>query len=451
MEKRVRLLQKGIERSGPVVYWMSRDQRVADNYALLFAQNLANEKNSSVVVIFSLVSSFLGATLRQYDFMLKGLQKIEKVLFEHKIPFLLLIGQPQYTIPEFITSIKANSLVADFDPLKIKRMWKRDVAKKIDIPFYEVDTHNIVPCLHVSNKLEFAAYTLRPKINALIDEFLVDIPTLKSNKTFPLDSEKIDWDKVYSSLKVDHTVKPSSYFKSGEDEAFKVFDEFLKYKFEKYHEDRNDPSIDGLSNISPYLHFGQISAQRIALTVKQLFPNHPSSSAFLEELIVRKELSDNFCYYNTKYDSFEGFPEWAKVTLNEHRKDSREFLYSPEEFEFSKTHDDLWNAAQSEMVLTGKMHGYMRMYWAKKILEWTSSPEEALRIAIYLNDKYELDGRDPNGYVGCAWSIGGVHDRPWFERPIFGKIRYMNRSGAERKFDVKKYISKVESLKSSIQ
>jgi len=448
-QRRVRLLQKGNEGKGPVIYWMSRDQRVSDNYALLFASELAAEKQTNLIVIFSLVKKFLGATLRHYDFLIKGLQKVELKLKDFNIPFFLLLGNPQDTIPDFIKKFQANTLVSDFDPLKIKRIWKRDVAKKIEIPFYEVDTHNIVPCLVASNKQEFAAYTIRPKINKLLDEFLVEIPKLKTSTKNYIGFEKNDWNKVYSEIEVDKNFKPVPYFQSGEDQALAVLDDFIKNKFENYHEIRNDPSIDGLSNISPYLHFGQISSQRIALILKQLFPNHQSTISYLEELIIRKELSDNFCYFNTNYDSFDGFPDWAKETLNQHRKDQRRYLYSEDELEYSKTHDDLWNAAQSEMVITGKMHGYMRMYWAKKILEWTKSPEEALRIAIHLNDKYELDGRDPNGYVGCAWSIGGVHDRPWYEREIFGKIRYMNRSGAERKFDVKKYIQKIENLKSN--
>ena len=194
------------------------------------------------------------------------------------------------------------------------------------------------------------------------------------------------------------------------------------------------------------MHFGQISAQRVALTVQQFYQTFSSSKVFLEELIVRRELADNFCYFNTNYDSFNGFHNWAKETLNKHRNDKREFVYSLRDFENANTHEDLWNAAQKELLVTGKMHGYMRMYWAKKILEWTKSPEEALQISIYLNDKYELDGRDPNGYVGCAWSIGGVHDRAWKERKILGKIRYMNKNGAMRKFDVKAYIAANERV-----
>ncbi len=168
--------------------------------------------------------------------------------------------------------------------------------------------------------------------------------------------------------------------------------------------------------------------------------------AFLEELIIRRELSDNFCFYNPRYDSFDGFPEWARKTLNEHRKDRRPYLYSLEQFETAQTHDKLWNAAQTEMVKRGKMHGYMRMYWAKKILEWTPSPEVAMEVAIHLNNRYELDGRDPNGYAGIAWSIGGVHDRAWNERNIFGKIRYMSYNGCKSKFNIEGYVEHVKSL-----
>jgi deoxyribodipyrimidine photo-lyase len=163
------------------------------------------------------------------------------------------------------------------------------------------------------------------------------------------------------------------------------------------------------------------------------------SSAFLEELIVRRELADNFCEYTPLYDSPDAFPQWARTSLDTHVSDKRDYLYSREQFEQAKTHDEAWNACQRELLKTGKMHGYMRMYWAKKILEWTRNYTEAMEIAIYLNDTYELDGRDPNGYAGIAWSIGGVHDRPWFDRPIFGVIRYMNASGLAKKFDVQEY------------
>ena len=193
--------------------------------------------------------------------------------------------------------------------------------------------------------------------------------------------------------------------------------------------------------MSPYFHFGHISTQRVALEIKNSSLKNEDKNSFLEEMIVRRELSDNFCEYEPNYDYFEGFHSWAKKTLNEHRDDERDYLYPKEQFEEAKTHDPLWNAAQNQMREQGKMHGYMRMYWAKKILEWSPSPEIAMQIAIELNDKYELDGRDPNGYAGIAWSIGGVHDRAWFERPVYGKIRYMNYNGCKTKFNVNSYIN----------
>ncbi len=271
-----------------------------------------------------------------------------------------------------------------------------------------------------------------------MDEF----SSLKKMNKSEISSEIIDWSKIQKSLKINFDVKEVDWIKPGESEAQKTFNHFLKKKFENYHELRNDPTKDYQSNLSPYLHFGQISAQRIAHDTEKFKGNPESKKVFLEELIVRRELSDNFCYFNKNYDSFDGFHDWAKTSLNEHRKDEREFVYTLKQFESANTHEDLWNAAQKELISTGKMHGYMRMYWAKKILEWTKSPEEALKIAIYLNDKYELDGRDPNGYTGVAWSIGGIHDRAWFERPVYGKIRYMNRNGAASKFDVKAYVNK---------
>lgn len=442
-KERAKLLKGGNGERGPIIYWMSRDQRVNDNWALFYAQQQALEIKESLAVVFNLVPDFLEATIRQYGFMLKGLKNVEKNLNDKNIPFFLLEGKPEVTIPEFLQKHSAGSLVTDFDPLNVKRSWKNKIMKKIDIPFYEVDTHNIIPCFYASEKEEFAAYTIRPKIHKLLPEFLDEIPQIKKmKKNLNLSSDKIEWDKIRKSLKINFNVAEVDWIKPGEEAASKALKDFIENRFELYAEKRNDPNENAQSNLSPYLHFGQISAQRIAMTVQQLHQGHPSTEAFLEELIVRRELSDNFCYYNKSYDSFDGFHKWAKETLNEHRKDERDFVYSLEDFENANTHEDLWNAAQKELLITGKLHGYMRMYWAKKILEWSKSPEDSLKIAIYLNDKYELDGRDPNGYVGCAWSIGGVHDRAWTERPVYGKIRYMNRNGAARKFDIDAYINK---------
>jgi deoxyribodipyrimidine photo-lyase len=444
--KRVRILKTGEKKAGPVVYWMSRDQRVKDNWALLFAQEVALAENVPLGVIFCLVPRFLDATMRQYGFMLKGLQAVERILGEKDVPFFLLTGSPAGEIPTFVKTHGVGTLITDFDPLRIKRKWKTAVAGRIDIPFYEVDVRNIVPCWTASPKQEYGAYTLRPKIKRALSEFLEDFPRLQAHPIpWKETTRKINWMEAEKTLQVDLTVSEVDWIQPGENAARKVLREFIRKKLPSYRVGRNDPTKDVTSNLSPYLHFGHICAQRIALEVRKSGADKESREAFLEELIVRRELSDNFCFYNDHYDSFEGFPEWAKKTLNDHRKDRRQYLYSLEDFERGNTHDQLWNAAQREMVQRGKMHGYMRMYWGKKLLEWTRSPEEAIKIALYLNDRYELDGRETNGYAGIAWCIGGVHDRAWPGRPIFGKIRYMSYNGCKSKFDVMAYIKKNRS------
>jgi deoxyribodipyrimidine photo-lyase len=262
---------------------------------------------------------------------------------------------------------------------------------------------------------------------------------MESKEVESLDSP--DWKKALRSipqLKNHPEVQP----KPGGVEAMKTLRDFIAEKLPKYSEARNDPNIDGQSNLSPYLHFGQISAQRVALEVSSSSVNQGVKESYLEELIVRRELSDNFLLYNEFYDSFWCLPPWSQKTIDEHRGDRRDYVYRLDELEFADTHDKLWNAAQRQLLRTGKMHGYMRMYWAKKILEWSASPEEAFEAATTLNDRYELDGRDPNGYAGIAWSLGGLHDRAWGERVVFGKVRYMSHRGCRSKFDVDSYVTK---------
>jgi deoxyribodipyrimidine photo-lyase len=421
---------------------MSRDQRLQDNWALLYAQERALEQKVPLAVVFVLAPRFNGATLRQYAFMIQGLREVEKGLREHNIPFFCLTGNPGRELPLWIKKTGASCLITDFDPLKIKVGWKATLAKAVSIPFLEVDAHNIIPCWRASSKQEFGAYTLRPKIFRLLDEFLEGIPLLKKHPfSWKVTVPVVDWTFLLRGLAIDRTVAEVSWIVPGEKAARKSLKDFLEKGLVSYAETRNDPNKAGQSNLSPYLHFGQLSAQRVVLELKKTSKQSESLKAFLDELIIRRELSDNFCHYNQDYDRFEAFPAWGQKTLQEHRRDVRPYLYRLEQFEGAGTHDPLWNAAQKEMVERGKMHGYLRMYWAKKILEWTESAQEAQRIAIALNDRYELDGRDPNGYAGIAWSIGGLHDRAWGVRPVFGKVRYMSYQGARSKFDVDRYVS----------
>ncbi len=437
--KRIRKLNNVPAKQGPVVYWMSRDQRVDDNWALICAQKIALKKQVPLIVGFCVVPDFLKATNKQFHFMFEGLQEVEQNLVHKNIGFIVLSGNPGKKIPEFLRESHAGCLVTDFDPLKIKRAWKREVLQNIDCMCLEVDAHNIVPCWVASQKQEYGAYTLRPKLKKSLPEFLDEFEQIKKHP-FTCKIKPVAWNSWITGSSGGYSLKP------GSSAALKALRTFITEKLPAYATYRNDPTKDATSHLSAYLHFGHIAAQRIALEVNKAHGAAASKAAFLEELIVRKELSDNFCYYNDQYDSVVGFPAWAQKTLQEHAKDKREYRYSLSQLEQGLTHDNLWNSAQLQMVKTGWMHGYLRMYWAKKILEWSETPQVALENAIYLNDKYELDGRDSNGYVGIAWAIGGVHDRPWFERPIFGKIRYMSYNGCKSKFNIERYIALVKNL-----
>ena len=437
--KRVRTLKEGKFTGHSVLYWMNRDKRVDDNWALIMAQSLALKKHVPLIVCFQYVGKFSEANMRQYGFLFKGLEGVKIKLDKLNIEFVLIQDTARNALPRIIHKRSVGSLIVDYNPLRVYQKRLNNVLKNIDVPVYQVDAHNIIPVWVTSQKKEYAAYTIRRKIQSNLDHFLTDYPKLKIHPYGTANSKGRPYDNIIDDLSIDHGVKEVDWLIPGEIAARQKLDS-LSETLIGYNEDRNDPNRRGLSNLSPYFHFGHISPQRVALEIKDSSLSNADKDVFLEEMIVRRELSDNFCEYESNYDSFEGFHPWAKNTLNEHREDKRDYLYPKEQFEQADTHDLLWNAAQNQMRLTGKMHGYMRMYWAKKILEWSPSPEIALQVAIDLNDKYELDGRDPNGYAGIAWSIGGVHDRAWFERPVYGKIRYMNFNGCKSKFNVQKYI-----------
>jgi deoxyribodipyrimidine photo-lyase len=439
---RINILKEGQTGKGPVFYWMSRDQRAQHNWALLEAARRAQEFKRPLVCVFTLKTDYPGAFFRHFAFMLKGLKEVEQELFEHGIPMVVLCGDPPVVLSGILLKYDAAALVCDFDPLRVKQQWKDRLLPLIPFTVTEVDAHNVVPCRIASLRQEFGAYTLRPKLRKLWNEYFEVYPELPVFKNAQLAFERPGFDTLLKDETFDRSVGEVPDFVPGTGEAKKRLKRFLQDRLELYNEKHNDPNADVVSGLSPYLHFGQISAQQVASDV--LACNEPSDgrAAFLEQLIVRRELADNYCWYNPDYDNEEGFAGWAKRSLEKHVADKRRYRYTPGELEQARTHDELWNAAQREMVQTGKMHNYMRMYWAKKILEWTALPREAMQIAVYLNDKYELDGRDPNGYAGCAWAIGGVHDRPWFEREIFGQIRYMNDNGCKSKFNVAKYCNR---------
>jgi deoxyribodipyrimidine photo-lyase len=432
-----------------VAYWMQSSQRLEYNQALGYAVERANQLNQPLLIFFLVNSNYPEAEYGHYKFMFEGLKEIKKSLSKLDINFYLIDYQQLEDIKKITES--ASLVVSEKVYLKHLRRWKEKAAEMLTIPFYLVESNLVCPIEEVSKKEEYAAYTIRKKINKIRANYLreyqrqkiknkseIEVKNKDLNFVDDLDIylEKMDFAQKYSC---------SNYFKGGYQEARKKLDNFIQNCLSEYDEKRNIPHLNYQSDLSPYLHFGQISAQEAALAALN---SKADADPFLEELIVRRELAFNFVYYNQNYDGSlkEILSDWAYESLMEHKTDEREYLYDYQDFREAKTHDKYWNAAQKEMMITGKMHNYMRMYWGKKILEWTSDPEKAYQWALKLNNKYSLDGRDPNSYAGVGW-VFSKHDRAWKERKIFGKVRYMNASGLERKFDMEKYLDKINSLK----
>ncbi|KAL5275566.1 phr.2 family protein [Megaselia abdita] len=449
-KKRVRILSEETSvKAGcdGILYWMDRDQRVQDNWAFLFAQKLALKNRVPLHVCYCLLSKSTD-TWRHMKFLLGGLEKVHKECKSLQINFRLLRGYPVESINEYIEDENIGGVVCDFSPLRTPKE-DVEILKNVlpkDITLVQVDAHNIVPVWEASEKQEYSARTIRNKINSRLKEFLEEFPpVIKHPHEYKRKSQLIDFQNVLSSLECNRDVIEADWAKPGLKNACDVLYSFCENRLEHFADCRNIPTGNFVSNLSPWFHFGQLSCQRAILYIKTFKSKFPHAvDVYCEEAIVRRELADNFCFYNENYDNLSGLSNWAHKTLNDHRNDERNPCYSTSVLEAAKTHDDLWNSAQIQLLTDGKMHGFLRMYWAKKILEWTKSPEEALETAIFLNDKYSLDGRDPNGYVGCMWSIGGVHDQGWGERPIFGKIRFMNYKGCKKWFDIPEFVSQFE-------
>lgn len=415
---------------------MSRDQRVRDNHGLLHAASLAVEAGAPLVVVFALKRRCGAASRRSFDFMLDGLREVERDLSARGIAFELALG----AVHPALDRLAPRTVVCDFSPLRGARSERAELASQLDCPLIEVDSRNIVPAWVAADKHVYAAFHLRNRYRRLLPQFLVEPETLP--QVTSLDRPKPDWDAAAHWVAAEEH-GPQIETPSGEAAAHSALAAFVDDRLVGYAEQHGRPDVDHQSGLSPYLHFGQLSALRAVIAVKQSSASPEDIAAFIDQAVVWRELSDNYCLNVDGYATLDGLAGWARTTIDEHAADARDVVYDLDAFESADTHDPIWNAAQLEMVRTGRMHNYMRMYWAKKILEWSESPAEAMRIAVLLNDRYELDGRDSNGYAGIAWSIGGVHDRPWKERAVYGKIRYMNDRGARRKFDVDAYIRRV--------
>ncbi len=442
-KERIRALNERLAGNGDlVIYWMQQSQRPRYNHALEYAVLRANEHQKPLVVFFGLTDRFPEANERHYRFMLEGLKETGAALSERGIPFVIQHVSPDAGI--IALSRKAVLIVTDRGYLRIQKEWRKKVAEAIQCPLLQVESDVIVPVETASPKEDYSAGIFRPKIQSHLLKFLrvpEELPLLRKLDKAPFPTLDInDIDGIISGLSIETTVPAVDWLRGGTSNAEHLLVEFIADRLDRVPEERNDPSKECLSHMSPYLHFGQISPAYIASEV--LNSGSPGRDIYLEELIVRRELSMNFACYNQAYDSFESLPSWARNTLKEHERDPRPWLYTEEELENALTHDPYWNAAQNELVHLGKMHGYMRMYWGKKILEWSASPETAFSTAIYLNNKYSIDGRDPNGFTGVAWCFG-KHDRAWKERPVFGKVRYMNSAGLRRKFNIDGYVDRI--------
>jgi deoxyribodipyrimidine photo-lyase len=432
-----------------VVCWIQRAQRADDNPALEAAITLGNALQMPVVAVFVLDPAFPSANLRHFQFMLEGLEELPSALRARRVGFMLRVGGPDEVV-RFCREVGAAAVVGDENPLREAEQWRQQVAGGLRVPFWTVDADVVVPTA-LLEKEQWSAGTIRPRITRHLDFCLRQARRVTA---------RVEWKRprgmagaepspgILDRLPLDRSVAPVGGVRGGRRAGLARLRAFLREQLAGYATGRNHPERDGTSQLSPFLHFGQLGPREVALAVRDAHAPLADRQAFLEELIVRRELAINFVRFNPQYDQVTAAARWALETLARHRADPREWIYDERRLDGADTHDPLWNAAERQMAESGWMHGYLRMYWAKKILEWTRSPEEAMAIALGLNDRYQLDGRDPSGYAGVAWAIIGKHDRAWGpERPIYGTIRYMSFASTSRKFDSKAYIARWDSTR----
>jgi deoxyribodipyrimidine photo-lyase len=449
-EARVTVLSDRDRTAGDyILYWMQQSQRAEDNPALEFAAARANAAGLPLVAGFGLTDGYPEANLRHYRFMLEGLVETRAALARRGIRLVVRRGNPAVVAIQLAR--RARAVVCDVGYTRHQRAWRREVAAQAPGRVFQVEGDVVVPVALVSDKAEYAARTIRPRIQRHLETFLRPVKKVRlKNPSLEMGLESLDLtdlDGLLGELSLDRGVPPvTRFFKGGPSEARRRLGAFIRRRLAHYESHRNQPQTDDISHMSPYLHFGQISPLALALAVREAGTGIGADrAAYLEELIVRRELAVNWTHYSPDYDRFAGLPAWARRTLAAHAGDPREHRYDPGTLAAAATHDPYWNAAMREMVHTGFMHNYMRMYWGKKILEWSASPQEGFATALWLNNRFFLDGRDPNSYAGVGW-VFGLHDRPWFERPVFGTVRCMTAGGLERKCDIRGYVAKVDRL-----
>jgi deoxyribodipyrimidine photo-lyase len=456
MEDRVRQLNSASPRVGAeyVLYWSQMNRRVRENQALAYAITVANGMNLPVLFYEGLTCSYPAANDRLHTFILEGVPGTARELKDAGIGYVFHLRRRR-TDPDdafYQLASKAAVVVTDDYPAFVARRHNERVPKKLDAPYYVVDASCVVPMSRME-KREYAAYTIRPKIRRILGDYLKRpepgrvlrrwkgaVPALHTE----VKEGRIP--ALVAECEINHAIAPSAAFRGGSREAARHLRIFLTDRLRRYASERNEPAKHATSNLSPYLHFGHIGALDVAMAVREHAAEHQLiADEFLEELIIRRELAFNFARFTERPDTLENLPDWALKTLRKHARDRRPVTYSKKDFETGATHDDLWNATQKELLLRGKIHGYYRMYWGKKIIEWSETLEEALEVMVDLHDRYALDGRDPNTYTNILWCFG-LHDRPWGEREIFGMVRYMSLDGMMRKTDVGAYLREIGEL-----
>lgn len=456
METRVRALNNFPVRqpAAYVLYWMQMNRRSESNQALAYAAAQANALRLPLLVYEALTCSYPEANDRLHTFVLEGVPEQRKRLeyVGAGYCFYLRKRPDDDNAVLYRLAAEATLVVTDDYPTFIAARHNAAVPERIGVAYHAVDASCVVP-MNCFDKREWAAYTIRPKIHRLLRQYLQPVDSIELEHRWRLPRPK--WhtevtdsnvEALVAACEIDHSVKPSLSFKGGRIAAENQLHAFLTSRLRRYAAGKNSPTQHATSDLSPYLHFGQISALEIALAVEGYAEEHKLiATEFLEELIVRRELAFNFTRFCDHFDSLEALPDWVQLAMRKHANDRREFTYAPEQFEWGRTHDPLWNACQKEMLLRGKIHGYYRMYWGKKIMEWSPSLQQAHQTMVRIHDKYALDGRDPNTYTNILWCFG-LHDRPWGERPIFGTIRYMGFDGMKRKTDVPGYIREIEQM-----
>ena len=451
--ERLQLLNDAPEVPGDyVLYWMQQSQRADFNPALEWAIENANRLRLPVVVGFGLTDGYPEANGRHYTFMLEGLREVEMSLAERGIAFAIRRGAPDAVAIDLVQH--AALVVCDRGYLRHQKAWRSRVARDCGHRVVQVEGDAVVPVDLTSDKREVAARTLRPKIARLRDAWLKPLRTTPVSVRAEALAQRLaqpdalalsDVAALVARLDIDRSIGPVTRFRGGATEAKRRLHAFLHGGLSRYATERGEPALAQVSFLSPYLHFGQISPVEVALETTRSDADPEGRVGYLEELIVRRELAINFVEYEPDYDRYECLPRWARDTLDRHRSDPRPHRYDAQELAAAKTHDPYWNAAMREMRNTGYMHNHMRMYWGKKILEWSASPEEGFATALTLNNRYFLDGRDPNSYANVAWCFG-LHDRPWPERPVFGTVRSMTQGGLVRKIDADAYVASVDWL-----